>query len=231
MAARIRRREETELDSYAEAVALIVAMEMAQLACSRKCSASTIRRPGFGYGYSLGEIAALVAGGVLEMKHAFKIPLSVAKDCVELARDSTLGVLFCAARRSTPTPCKALPADQPSRAGGDRHLGVSLAELAVAQRAREHDRSFSGPDERMAAAAAAPAEERLSLAAAAHAHHLATSHSQSLGGDDAHLPGGFKLPCRRCSRWSPAKRATTTAIAARYLPSGSTIRSDLGRSI
>ena len=35
--------EETDLDSYAEAVALIVAMEMAQLRCSRSSSASTIQ--------------------------------------------------------------------------------------------------------------------------------------------------------------------------------------------
>jgi [acyl-carrier-protein] S-malonyltransferase len=94
LAARIRRGEETDLDSYAEAISLIVAMEMAQLRLLKDFFGVEYSQARLGYGYSLGEIAALVAGGVMEMRHALRVPLSVAKDCAELANDSTLGVLF-----------------------------------------------------------------------------------------------------------------------------------------
>jgi [acyl-carrier-protein] S-malonyltransferase len=94
LAARIRRSEETDLDSYAEAISLIVAMEMAQLRLLKDFFGVEYSQARLGYGYSLGELAALVASGVMEMRHALRVPLSVAKDCAELARDSTLGVLF-----------------------------------------------------------------------------------------------------------------------------------------
>jgi [acyl-carrier-protein] S-malonyltransferase len=94
LAARIRRGEETTLDSYAEAISLIVAMEMAQLRLLKEFFGIDYSQARMGYGYSLGEIGALVAGGAMEMRHALRIPLSVSKDCVELAHDTTLGVLF-----------------------------------------------------------------------------------------------------------------------------------------
>jgi [acyl-carrier-protein] S-malonyltransferase len=46
------------------------------------------------YGYSLGELTAVVASGVFEMRHAMRIPLSVAADCVAMAEGVTMGVLF-----------------------------------------------------------------------------------------------------------------------------------------
>jgi [acyl-carrier-protein] S-malonyltransferase len=69
-------------------------MEMAQLRLLKDFFGVEYSQARLAYGYSLGEIAALVAGGVMEMRHALRVPLSVAKDCAELARDSTLGVLF-----------------------------------------------------------------------------------------------------------------------------------------
>ena len=94
LAARIRRGEETSLDSYAEAIALVVSMEMAQLRLLKEFFDIDYSQARLAYGYSLGEVAALVAGGVMEMRHAVRVPLSMAKDCADLARDSTLGVLF-----------------------------------------------------------------------------------------------------------------------------------------
>ena len=94
LAARIRRREETTLETYPEAIALIVAMELGQLEVLRREFNIEYSRVRFGMGYSLGEITALVAGGVLEMQHALRVPLSVAADCADLARDATLAVLF-----------------------------------------------------------------------------------------------------------------------------------------
>jgi [acyl-carrier-protein] S-malonyltransferase len=94
LAARIRRREDTTLDTYAEAIAMIVAVELGQIEVLRREFHIDYSRVRFGMGYSLGEITAMVAGGVMEMKHALRVPLSVAADCAELARDATLAVLF-----------------------------------------------------------------------------------------------------------------------------------------
>ncbi|MDX1944324.1 MAG: hypothetical protein SFU86_02880, partial [Pirellulaceae bacterium] len=52
------------------------------------------RGAAFSFGYSLGEIGALIAGGVLAPAAALRIPLSLADDCVALAHETTLGILF-----------------------------------------------------------------------------------------------------------------------------------------
>jgi len=91
---RVRRREETDLETYPEAIALIVAMELAQIRLLQKFFGIDYSQGRMAYGYSLGEIAALVAGGVLEMRAALTVPLAVAEDCVDLAHNTTLGVLF-----------------------------------------------------------------------------------------------------------------------------------------
>jgi len=46
------------------------------------------------FGYSLGELTAVIAAGVFEMQEALRLPLSVAADCVALAQNVTMGVLF-----------------------------------------------------------------------------------------------------------------------------------------
>jgi [acyl-carrier-protein] S-malonyltransferase len=46
------------------------------------------------YGYSLGELAAVVSAGVFSMHDGLKLPLAVAEDCVALAKNCTMGVLF-----------------------------------------------------------------------------------------------------------------------------------------
>ena len=91
---RVKDRRETTLRSYAEALALIVAMEQAQLELLREFFDVDYAYAAFSFGYSLGEVSALIAGGVFEMEHALRIPVSLAADAVELAHDATLGVLF-----------------------------------------------------------------------------------------------------------------------------------------
>jgi [acyl-carrier-protein] S-malonyltransferase len=46
------------------------------------------------YGYSLGEVAALAAGGTISFEDALRIPLALAADCAALAHDITMGILF-----------------------------------------------------------------------------------------------------------------------------------------
>jgi [acyl-carrier-protein] S-malonyltransferase len=91
---RVFSGEETTLEAYGEAVALIMAAEAAQLELLERHFAIDYRRAKFSFGYSLGEIAALAAGGVIEWTEALRAPLALAADCIALAQDVTLGVLF-----------------------------------------------------------------------------------------------------------------------------------------
>jgi [acyl-carrier-protein] S-malonyltransferase len=92
---RVRSRRETTLEAYSEAIALIVASSLAELAILRECFGIDCTAAKLSYGYSLGEVTAIIAGGVVELEPALRIPLSLAQDCVELAHGVTLGVLFC----------------------------------------------------------------------------------------------------------------------------------------
>jgi [acyl-carrier-protein] S-malonyltransferase len=102
---RVRERIETSLDTYGDAIALILAMQAAQLALLKEHFGIDAAGANFSFGYSLGEIAALAAGGVLDWKEAMHIPLALSADCVQLAHDVTLGVLFT---RSAELPLDAI---------------------------------------------------------------------------------------------------------------------------
>ena len=91
---RVREERETHLRSYGEAIALIVAMEIAQLKLLEEFFGITVKSAKSMMGYSLGEIAALAAGGVIDMHAALSVPLTFAADCVALAKDVSLGILF-----------------------------------------------------------------------------------------------------------------------------------------
>jgi [acyl-carrier-protein] S-malonyltransferase len=94
LVARVQRREETTLASYAEAVALTVSVELAHLRLLEQFFGFVYSQAKLAYGYSLGEISALAASGLFDMAEALKVPLTMAADAVELAHDATLGVLF-----------------------------------------------------------------------------------------------------------------------------------------
>jgi [acyl-carrier-protein] S-malonyltransferase len=91
---RVRQRQDTTLATYHEALAMIIAVEMAQLQMLREFCGVEYRDAQLAFGYSLGEISTLVAGGVLAMSDAISVPVAMAADCVALAEDVTLGVLF-----------------------------------------------------------------------------------------------------------------------------------------
>lgn len=92
--ARVREQRDTSLSSYDEAIAMVVAGELAQLEILRSEFDVDWGRCRFTFGYSLGEITAVIAGGALEYEQALRVPLELAQDCVALARDTTLAVLF-----------------------------------------------------------------------------------------------------------------------------------------
>ncbi len=91
---RIREGRDTDLDSYDEAIALIMAVEIAQLKLLEEFFNIQYSRARMAIGFSLGEIAALVAGGVFALEDAMRIPIQLAADSAALAHDVTLGVLF-----------------------------------------------------------------------------------------------------------------------------------------
>ncbi|HEY2893817.1 MAG TPA: hypothetical protein VGJ16_06385 [Pirellulales bacterium] len=94
LVARVRERRETTIESYAEAIALIVAVELAHIQLLEEFFDIRMSRAKMVYGYSLGELTAVVAAGVFEMQDGLRLPLEVADDCVALAHDATMGVLF-----------------------------------------------------------------------------------------------------------------------------------------
>lgn len=87
-------KETTDLTTYAEDVALIVAAEIAQIRLLEEFFGVAVGEAKLAFGYSLGEAAALIAAGVYEMRHLLRVPLTLADDAVALARDVALGVLF-----------------------------------------------------------------------------------------------------------------------------------------
>ncbi|MCI0377416.1 MAG: hypothetical protein L0215_07410 [Gemmataceae bacterium] len=94
----LHRRETVDLSTYAEDIALVVAAELAQLRLLRDFHGVSIQNAKLVFGYSLGEIAALIATGVYRMRDLLPVPLAFAQDSVALAQDASLGVLFSRGR-------------------------------------------------------------------------------------------------------------------------------------
>lgn len=91
---RVRRNEETNLATYGDAIALIVAMELAQIRLLEEFFDVPLSKARMIYGYSLGELTAVCAAGVFDTESALRLPLEVSADCVALADGVTMGVLF-----------------------------------------------------------------------------------------------------------------------------------------
>lgn len=91
---RVRRQKETSLSTYDEAVGLVLAIELAQLQLLDEFFGIRYKQATLAYGYSLGEIAALVAGGVFTLADALPVLMELARECAAIAPGVTLGILF-----------------------------------------------------------------------------------------------------------------------------------------
>lgn len=91
---RVTEHREPGLEAYAEAIALIVAAEVAQLRLLQEIHEIDTTRAGLSFGFSLGELVAVSCAGIFAPDHMIRVPLAMAADAVELAADVTLGVLF-----------------------------------------------------------------------------------------------------------------------------------------
>jgi [acyl-carrier-protein] S-malonyltransferase len=94
LAKNVQERREYDLDQYAQAVALVVAVEAAQLRLLREHHGVDYKLARLAFGYSLGELSAVCSGEAVDPTDLVRVPLSLARDCAELAHDATLGVLF-----------------------------------------------------------------------------------------------------------------------------------------
>src|SRR5690606_26141483 len=91
---RVATQEEADLDLYPEAVALLMAVELAEIEILRVVHNVDFQLAKFAFGYSLGELAAVAASGMIDAKQVMHVPVALAADCAELANDVTLGILF-----------------------------------------------------------------------------------------------------------------------------------------
>jgi [acyl-carrier-protein] S-malonyltransferase len=90
----VETADEPGLDRYAEAIALIVAAEAAQLRLLRELHGVDYTLAKLAFGYSLGEMMAVCSAGGFKAEELVRVPLAMADDCAELARDAEMGVLF-----------------------------------------------------------------------------------------------------------------------------------------
>lgn len=120
---RVSRAEETTLDTYADAIALIMAAEMAQVDILEQEYQVHFASAQYLMGYSLGELTALVAGRCLTLEDALTIPLSLSNDIAKLAPTCTLAVIFC--RKKTLSAASVHHICQKVTAEGNGLIGIS----------------------------------------------------------------------------------------------------------
>ena len=94
LAARALGREPSSLVAFAEDVATIVSVELAQVALLDEFFGARVADSRQTFGYSIGEMAALIAGKMFTLEQLLPVPLMCAADCVSLSEGTTLGVLF-----------------------------------------------------------------------------------------------------------------------------------------
>jgi [acyl-carrier-protein] S-malonyltransferase len=94
LVARVRERRETTLADYGEAIALIVAVEMAQLELLHEFFGIDYSPAQLAMGYSLGEISALVASKVYTIDAVLIPLLTLSEDMASQAEDVRMGIVF-----------------------------------------------------------------------------------------------------------------------------------------
>jgi [acyl-carrier-protein] S-malonyltransferase len=93
LAARIQAGAPSALSTFVEDIAMIVAMELAQLRLLEEVFDVPVRQCRLSFGHSIGELAALVLGGVYDFEPLLLVPLSLAQDCAALTAGTSMGLL------------------------------------------------------------------------------------------------------------------------------------------
>jgi [acyl-carrier-protein] S-malonyltransferase len=92
---RLRMRKETcDFSTYGEDIVFIVFMSLVQIELLNKYFEIPFKSSKIAFGYSLGEPTALAATDVYTVEAILRPLLAMSADCVELAGNVTMGVLF-----------------------------------------------------------------------------------------------------------------------------------------
>lgn len=91
---RVRNEQESTPETFPADMALIAAAELGQLRLLEQFFDIPYVKARFAFGYSLGEVVALIASGVYKLEHILPPPVALARDCAEMAHDVTMGILF-----------------------------------------------------------------------------------------------------------------------------------------
>jgi len=94
LVARIKKRQNTTLKTYGQALASIVAVELSHIEILESLFGVKYTDAKYAVGYSLGEITALIAGGVYTMQQAMRPLLELAQDAAKLANNVSMGIVF-----------------------------------------------------------------------------------------------------------------------------------------
>ena len=90
----VEGQREPGLAHYAESLALVMAVELAQVRMLSEHHGVELSQAHSAFGYSLGELVAICCSGVFSPEEIAKVPLSMADDCANMAERVTMGVLF-----------------------------------------------------------------------------------------------------------------------------------------
>jgi [acyl-carrier-protein] S-malonyltransferase len=92
--ARVRSGADSRVEEFPLDVALIVAIELAQIRLLEQFHDVPYRSMRMAFGYSLGEVSAIICGGLCRMEDVLPGLLPLAAECAELAHDVTMGIVF-----------------------------------------------------------------------------------------------------------------------------------------
>jgi len=93
LAARVLAGEPSTLATFVQDIGTICAMELAQIQLLEKFFDVPVHQALMSFGHSIGELSAVVLGGVYEFEQLLPVPLSLANDCAELTSGTTIGIL------------------------------------------------------------------------------------------------------------------------------------------
>jgi [acyl-carrier-protein] S-malonyltransferase len=93
LVARALAHEPSTLETFVHDIGTVVALELAQLKLLEEFFGVPVRDARLSFGHSIGELSALVVGGMYEMEQLLPVPLSLAPDCAALTPNTTMGIL------------------------------------------------------------------------------------------------------------------------------------------
>jgi [acyl-carrier-protein] S-malonyltransferase len=120
---RVAERSEPDLDHYAEAVAIVMAVEFAHVELLQDFFGVHFSEAKLAFGYSLGELSAVACAGVMSPEDAMRVPIALAKDAAALAHNVRMGVLFSRGPTLDETDVRRLCIQITAEGGGT--IGIS----------------------------------------------------------------------------------------------------------